>query len=182
MDNLPVIGRNVSTIGGFVVRYGLVVVIAWIGAEKYTGSEAIRIQLYIAHSPFMSWMDHILDVRALSRTLGTFEMTGAVLIALRPWFPRISAVGSLIGILLFLSTLSFLFTTPGVTDPAAGGFPALSPVGQFLIKDLVLMGASIWTLGQSLTGERVTDWRFRLAEMSSGPGTSTTAPGRSCSS
>ena len=43
--------------------------------------------------------------------------------------------------LLFINTLSFLFTTPGVGDAAAGGFPALSPVGQFLIKDVVLLGS-----------------------------------------
>ena len=52
-------------------------------------------------------------------------------------------------ILLFLGTLSFLFTTPGVT--AAGGFPVLSVLpGQFLLKDLVLLGAALWTLGDSL--------------------------------
>jgi hypothetical protein len=53
------------------------------------------------------------------------------------------------GVLLFLGTLSFLFTTPGVT--AASGFPVLSVVpGQFLLKDLVLISASVWTLGDSL--------------------------------
>jgi uncharacterized membrane protein YkgB len=52
-------------------------------------------------------------------------------------------------ILLFLGTLSLLLTTPGVT--AAGGFPVLSVLpGQFLLKDLVLLGTSLWTLGDSL--------------------------------
>jgi len=54
-------------------------------------------------------------------------------------------------VLLFLATLSFLFTTPGVTVASDGGFPVLSGVpGQFLLKDLVLIGASLWTLGDSL--------------------------------
>jgi len=48
-----------------------------------------------------------------------------------------------LGTLLFVITLSFLFTTPGIGDTAAGGFPALSRVGEFLIKDIVLLGASI---------------------------------------
>jgi uncharacterized membrane protein YkgB len=133
-----------------VVRYGAVVVIAWIGALKFTGSEAMRIQLYIGHSPFMSWMNHVLAVRTLSGTLGTIEITAAVLITLRPWFPRLSAFGSAVAVLLFLSTVSFFFTTPGIGDNDAGGFPALSPVGQFLLKDLVLLGASVWMLGESL--------------------------------
>lgn len=137
-------------VGGNIVRYGLVVVIAWIGALKFTGSEAVRIQRYIVHSPFMDWMDGMLSARTLSGVLGAVELTAAVLIALRPLVPRVSAAGSALGILLFVTTLSFLFTTPGVGDPAAGGFPALSPVGQFLIKDVVLLGASVWTLGESL--------------------------------
>jgi uncharacterized membrane protein YkgB len=149
--------HQILVVGGNIVRYGLAVVIAWIGALKFTGSEAMRIQQYIEHSPLMSWMDSMLGVQPLSDTLGTVEVASAVLISLRLWFPRQSAVGSAIAILLFLSTLSFLFTTPGVGDPAAGGFPALGPVGQFLIKDLVLLGASVWTLGESLIAARRRD-------------------------
>jgi uncharacterized membrane protein YkgB len=63
-------------------------------------------------------------------------------------------VGSAIAIGLFLTTLSFLFTTPGIGDVAAGGFPALSPTGQFLLKDVVLLGASVLTLGDALLGAR----------------------------
>jgi uncharacterized membrane protein YkgB len=77
------------------------------------------------------------------------EILAALLIALYPLRPRISAVGSAFTVLLFLSTLSFLFTTPGITVPGAGGgFLALSGLpGQFLLKDLVLLGAALWTLG-----------------------------------
>jgi uncharacterized membrane protein YkgB len=56
---------------------------------------------------------------------------------------------------LFLSTVSFLFTTPGVTVASAGGFPVLSVLpGQFLIKDVVLVSAALWTLGDSLGAVR----------------------------
>jgi uncharacterized membrane protein YkgB len=51
---------------------------------------------------------------------------------------------------MFLTTLSFILTTPG-WEPSLGGFPALSgDVGEFLIKDLVLLGAALWTLTDSL--------------------------------
>ena len=135
--------------GRQLVRYGLVVVIAWIGAQKYSAYEAAAIHPLIANSPLMSWFYNILSVRALAATLGTLEIIAAVLIALRVVSPRVSAVGSAMAILLFLGTLSLLFTTPGVT--AGGGFPLLSVLpGQFLLKDLVLLGASLWTLGDSL--------------------------------
>jgi reactive chlorine resistance protein C len=139
--------------GRQLVRYGLAVVIAWIGALKYSAYEAAVIHPLIVNSPLMSWFYNILSVRALAATLGTLEIIAAVLIALRFVSPRLSAVGSAMAIVLFLGTLSFMFTTPGVT--AAGGFPVLSVLpGQFLIKDLVLLGASLWTLGDSLTAVR----------------------------
>ena len=139
----------VAVAGRQLVRYALVVVIAWIGALKYSGYEAAAIHPLIANSPLMSWLYNILSVHALAATLGTLEIIAAVLIALRVLSPRLSAVGSAMAVLLFLGTLSFLFTTPGVT--AAGGFPVLSVLpGQFLLKDLVLLGASLWTLGDSL--------------------------------
>ena len=145
----------VAIAGRLLVRYGLVVVIAWIGALKYTSYEATAIQPLIAHSPLLSWLYHIVSVRALAAVLGTAEIIAALLIALRPRWPRVSAAGSAFGVLLFLSTLSFLFTTPGVTVAPAGGFPVLSVLpGQFLLKDLVLIGAALWTLGDSLGAAR----------------------------
>jgi reactive chlorine resistance protein C len=135
--------------GRHLVRYSLALVIAWIGALKYTTYEAKAIQPLIAHSPVFSWLYTIFSVRAFAGVLGTLEIIAALLIAIRPLAPRASAIGSTMGALLFLSTLSFLFTTPGVT--AASGFPVLSVLpGQFLLKDLVLLSASLWTLGDSL--------------------------------
>jgi len=139
----------VATVGRWWVRYGLVVVIAWIGALKYTSYEAAGIQPLVAHSPLFSWLYSIVSVRAFAAALGTAEIIAALLIAIRPLAPRLSAAGSAMAVLLFASTLSFLFTTPGAT--AAGGFPVLSVLpGQFLLKDLVLIGAALWTLGDAL--------------------------------
>src|SRR5215467_2181892 len=144
-----------ATAGRHLARYGLVAVIAWIGALKYTSYEATAIQPLIAHSPLLSWLYHIFSIRALAAALGTAEITAALLIALRPVWPRVSAAGSAFGVVLFASTLSFLFTTPGVTAAPAGGFPVLSVLpGQFLLKDIVLIGAALWTLGDSLGAAR----------------------------
>jgi len=138
-----------ATTGRLLVRYGLVVVIAWIGALKYTTYEATAIQPLIAHSPLFSWIYDVVSVRAFAAALGTAEIIAALLIAIRPLSPRISVIGSAMGVLLFLS--SFLFTTPGATAAPAGGFPVLSVLpGQFLLKDLVLAAAALWTLGDSL--------------------------------
>jgi len=54
------------------------------------------------------------DVTTVTRGLGMMEMVAALLIALRPVWPRVSAAGSALAVVLFVGTLSFLFTTPGV--------------------------------------------------------------------
>ena len=63
---------------------------------------------------------------------------------------RVSAIGSGLAVGVFLTTLSFLFSTPGVAEPSVGGFPAVSVLpGQFLLKDIVLLGAAIWLTGEA---------------------------------
>ena len=135
----------VAAAGQFLARYGLVVVLAWIAAGHYAAPTSI--QPLIAHSPLLSWLYGIFNVHALGYALGSAEIVAALLIALRPLWPRVSAVGSVFAVLIFCSTISFLFTTPGVS---AGG-AVLSLLGEFLIKDIVLLGVALWTLGDSLS-------------------------------
>jgi uncharacterized membrane protein YkgB len=141
---------TIDAIASFLGRYGLVVVIGWIGALKFANFEAHQIQPLVANSPFMGWLYHIFPVYTFSALLGVFEVAAAVLIAIKPLSPRLSIVGSVLAIVLFLGTVSFLFTTPGVSEPAGGGFPAISLTGEFLLKDIPLLGLSFWTLADSM--------------------------------
>jgi reactive chlorine resistance protein C len=145
---------GIQAVGAAILRYGLVVVVGWIGAMKFTAYEAAGIQPLVANSPFLGWLYHLVSVRAFSSLLGTVEIAIAVLIALRPLSARVAAVGSGMAVMMFLTTLSFLFSTPG-WEPSLGGFPALSVVpGQFLLKDVVLLGAAVWSLGEALAAIR----------------------------
>ena len=68
---------------------------------------------------------------------------------LRPAWPVGSAAGSVMAAGMFLTTLSFLVTTPG-WEPSLGGFPAVSAMpGQFVLKDVVLLGVALWTAGEA---------------------------------
>jgi uncharacterized membrane protein YkgB len=152
---------RVEAIGGQLARYGLVVVVGWIGLMKFTAYEAEGIRLYVTNSPLMSWVYGFMSVRGFSAVLGVVEVVVALLIGARPVLPRASALGSALAVGMFLTTLSFLATTPGVWEPSAGGFPALSgKPGQFLLKDLALLGISLWSLGEALNAsERRSDGR-----------------------
>lgn len=142
--------RTLKNAGEVVLRYGLVLVIFWIGCLKFTAYEAQGVHDHASNSPLMSWGYQFLDVRNFSRALGTVEIALALLIAARPFSPKASAIGSLGAIIMFLTTLSFLLTTPGVWQPGYG-FPSLSgSPGQFLAKDVVLLGAAIWSAGEAL--------------------------------
>ena len=145
---------GLETAGQVILRYGLVLVVGWIGAMKFTTYEAAGIQPLVANSPFMGWMYRFLSVRLFSDLLGIVEIAIAVMIAVRPWSARVAALGGAMAVMMFLTTLSFLFSTPG-WEPSLGGFPALSVVpGQFLLKDVVLLGAVVWSLGEALDAVR----------------------------
>lgn len=133
-------------------RYGIVVVLIWIGAMKFTAYEANAIQPLVANSPLMAWLYGVLGVQAVSNLIGIAEIAAGVLIALRPWSAMLAVVGSLMALATFATTLTFLLSTPG-WEPSLGGFPALSVApGQFILKDVVLLGAALWSLGDSITG------------------------------
>lgn len=144
------LGYNLERFGAVIIRYGLVIILLWVGALKFTAYEAEGIQGLIANSPLMSWMLGVMSVQGASMLIGTIEILLGVLIATRPFAPQISAIGSIGAIIMFLITLTFVLTTPGVWQPGYG-FPFPSPMpGQFLLKDLMMLGAAIWTAGEAL--------------------------------
>ena len=84
----------------------------------------------------------------VSDLLGVIEIALGVGIALRYVYALVSGIASLLSVGMFLTTVSFLFTTPG-WEPTLG-FPAISAMpGQFLLKDVVLLGAAIFTASEA---------------------------------
>ncbi len=154
METTGDLGFTLESIGAKVIRYGLVIILLWVGALKFTAYEAEGIQGLIANSPLMSWMLSVMSLRGAAMLIGVTEIILGLLIATRPFAPFVSAIGSIGAIIMFLITLTFVFTTPGVWQPGYG-FPFPSPMpGQFLAKDLMLLGAAIWTAGEALRAAR----------------------------
>ncbi len=146
---------TLENVGANVIRYGLVAILLTVGALKFTAYEAEGIQGLVTNSPLMSWAYSVFSVRSFAALLGIVEITLGILIATRPIAPFVSAIGSIGAIIMFLITLSFLLTTPGVWQPGYG-FPFPSPFpGQFLTKDIMLLGAAIWTAGEALRASHI---------------------------
>jgi uncharacterized membrane protein YkgB len=89
----------------------------------------------------------------VSNGLGIVIVTLGLLIALYPVLPQASALGSGLLVLMSLTTLSFLVTTPEAWVPALGdvhhGFPYLSGVGRLIVKDFIMLGAAVLTMADS---------------------------------
>jgi uncharacterized membrane protein YkgB len=83
----------------------------------------------------------------VSNLIGVTEIGTGLLIGSRRFSPIASALGSAIAVGIFTTTLSFLFTTPGGLSPQGPAF-------GFLVKDVVLLGASVYTAGEALRAAR----------------------------
>jgi len=134
-------------VGTGVLRYGIVFLLIVIGAAKYFAFEAEGIKPLVANSPFLSWMLGAFGVQGASSIIGTIEIAIGLAIASRPFSPTVSAIGSAAGAVTFLTTLSFLFSTPGALSP-------MHPANGFLMKDIVLLGACIATAAEALKAAR----------------------------
>ena len=128
--------RALESIGTQVLRYGLVLVLVLFGATKFTAAEAAAIKPLISNSPLMSWLYGVLSDQGAAALIGTVEIATAILIAARPLSARASAIGSALAVGTFLTTLSFLVTTPGA-------LAATHPAHGFLLKDIVLLAAAV---------------------------------------
>jgi uncharacterized membrane protein YkgB len=135
--------------GRLVHRYGLAALLLLWGGFKFAAFEAEAIRPLVANSPLLSWLYQLLGTRGTSTLIGVVEVTAALLLCTRRWTPGLSAIGSLIAAAIFLVTLSFLITTPGAISPT-------SPIAGFLLKDVILLGAALYTAAaEALEGARV---------------------------
>lgn len=152
MHPIETLSTSAEKWGGHVMRYSLVLILLWIGGMKFTSIEADAIRPFVENSPLFKWTYPVFGVQGLSNILGVTEIVIGLAIAARPWLAGLSALGSFAAIGMFLSTLSFLITTPAAWASEIGGFPAMAVPGQFLIKDAALLGIAIWSFGEALRG------------------------------
>ena len=137
----------VSRVGLYV---SLAIIYAWFGGMKFTDYEAQGLVPLVENSPLLSWFYALFSVRGFSTFLGFLELSIGLLIALRLVSPIFSVAGGLLSAGLFVTTVSFMVSTPGVVVPELG-VPAISVApGQFLLKDVGLFAASFWVFVDSL--------------------------------
>lgn len=132
-------------VGTTILRYGLAFIFLRFGIYKFIVPSGVTgVEVWTAHSLLLFWVDPLLGPSGGRTLIGVIEIVTGLCIALRPVAPRLSALGGLMAAFAMLNTLSFLFTTPGLDARGSG----------FLIKDLVLLGAALWSAAEASSAVR----------------------------
>lgn len=132
-------GDRLADLGQWAATYALAIIFLAFGAAKFGAKAGESIAPLVMNSPFVSWWHTLFGVDGTALVVGVYEILTGLLIAARPFNPRLSMIGGAMAVMTFLVTLSFLFSTPKVD----------AMLGEFLLKDLVLLGVALWVFAAS---------------------------------
>ncbi|MGH8380883.1 YkgB family protein [Pseudomonas sp.] len=133
-----------------LLRLSLIVIFIGFGYTKWFAYEAQALIPLIDSSPLLSWMHPAFGIQGASYALGVAEWAIGTALLTGFWHPRWAVAGALGSAITYLTTLTLILTTPGGWENSAGGFPAMGGATSFLIKDAVLLAASVVLLKHDL--------------------------------
>ena len=138
-----------SDIDYHLIRASMVLIFLSFGYQKWFEYEAQVLIPYISNGPLIFWLYPAFGVRGASWFLGVSEWLICVLLFLGFWDKRLGILGAIGSTFTFVATVTIIPFMPNGWDPAAG-FPAIAGNVPFLMKDVVLLAASIYLLKQDL--------------------------------
>ncbi len=133
--------KNSSTalyykIGYYISLFGVATILLWIGAFKFTHTEAEGIKPLVEHSFLLSWLYKILSLQGVSNLIGVIEIAIAVALIIGIFSPIVRKLAFVGCTITFLITLSFLFTS-AKTYYYIEGVPVTD---FFILKDIPMLG------------------------------------------
>ena len=136
-----------------LIRASMVIIFFFFGYQKWFQYEVERLIPYISNGPLIFWLYPALGMRGATWFLGASEWTIGTLLFLGFWNKKLGILGALGSTVTFITTVTIIPFTPDGWDAAAGGFPAMTGNVPFLMKDVVLLAASIYLLKQDVQRE-----------------------------
>jgi uncharacterized membrane protein YkgB len=127
----------------------MVLIFLAFGYQKWFAYEAQVLIPFISNGPLIFWLYPVFGLRGASWFLGVSEWTFGVLLFLGFWDKRLGILGAIGSTLTFIGTVTIIPFAPNGWDRAAG-FPAMAGIVPFLMKDFVLLAASIYLLKQDV--------------------------------
>jgi uncharacterized membrane protein YkgB len=128
----------------------MVIIFLFFGYQKWFEYEAQVLIPYISNGPLIWWMYPAFGVRGASWFLGVAEWTFGALLFAGFWDKRLSILGAAGSVVTFVMTVTIIPFMPNGWAASAGGFPAMTGNIPFLMKDVVLLAASIYLLKQDV--------------------------------
>jgi uncharacterized membrane protein YkgB len=138
-----------SDIDYHLIRASMVLIFLSFGYQKWFEYEAQVLIPFISNGPLIFWLYPAFGVRGATWFLGVSEWLFGALLFLGFWDKRLGILGAIGSIFTFVGTITIIPFMPNGWDPAAG-FPAMAGNVAFLMKDVVLLAASIYLLKQDL--------------------------------
>ncbi len=142
------LAKTFKTLGQFILRYGLAIAFMWLGMLKLKNSEADYLRDILSNSSLFSWMLTYITPYTFSKLIAYLQIVIGIAIAVKPVARKVSFWGGVVASVILLLSVSTLFTSAFVWQ-APYGFPELSKLGQSILKDIVLLGAAMWCVGDS---------------------------------
>jgi len=133
-----------------LVRVAMVLTFLLFGYQKWLPSEAEVLFPFISSSPLTFWLYPAFGIQGAAYVLGIAEWLVAAFLLFGFWNLKLGILGALGSCLDGIATLTMLLVIPNAWDASAGGFPAMTPIGAFLVKDLVMLAASVYLLRQDV--------------------------------
>lgn len=144
----PTLAHRLQLAGRAIALIGVLAPLMLIGGMKFTAVEIAAIEGITTATPWLAWLPATLGGAGASYFLGIVELLTAALLIAGLWSVRAAVAGASLASLTFLITCSLMLAQP-IWEPSLG-FPALGPIGQFLIKDIALLGIALVALGEAL--------------------------------
>ena len=141
--------RRALEAGRTVSLLGVVLPLLLIGLLKFTQYEIDALKPLISDTPWLAWLYPVFGEAGTSYLLGTVELFTAALLLASPFSPRAALAGGALAAGTFAVTVSTMFALP-IWEASLGGFPYLGALGQFLIKDVALLGVSLYIFAEGL--------------------------------
>lgn len=137
-----------------LIRASMVNTFLWFGYQKWFDYEAQALIPFISNGPLLSWMYPVFGIQGATWFLGVWEWLAGALLFAGFWNKTSGILGAIGSTVTFLGTLTIIPFMPDGWAASAGGFPAMTGNVAFLMKDVVLLAASVYLLKQDV--ERVT--------------------------
>lgn len=126
-----------------ILRVALVTVFLAFGYVKFFPFEADGVEPLIRAHPLLGWLLPAFGKAGASMFLGVVEIAAGLLLLAGFRSAWASLAGGLLTLVIFAITVTLFFFLPGLFEASAGGFPAISGTGGFLLKDAVLFAAGL---------------------------------------